>query len=195
MALNINTVTNLSSVHPFTQTAVVFSSGFLLLVHSLTVSVVVIWFVQRDNTSSCQMTPQVENCHGSVCFILRFDVVMVLCVLCFDSLPSCVLWVSPVFVPLCFPLLCMFVSPCLPVLFPLWFPFVVSPAAPPHLFLISSLVSVYLVSVSLLLLLVWCSYRVPCVSSLPVVCFYCLEFDFCFFPMFHLNFDFCLHFV
>ena len=105
-------------------------------------------------------------CHGSVA-----------CVLCFDSSPSCVLSVSPVFFLMCFPLLCMFVSPCLPVLFPLWFPFIISPAAPPHLFLVSSLVSVYLVSAFAL-----CEF-VASVCCCWVLCFSACG-DFCFFPMF-----------
>ena len=80
-----------------------------------------------------------SNCHGS------WFHVFVLCLVSYVLVP-CPLVSSPVFLPLCFPLLCMFVSPCLPALFPLWFPFVISPAVPPHLFLISSSVSVYLVS-------------------------------------------------
>ena len=92
-------------------------------------------------------------CHSSVCLVL-----------CFDSLPSCVLSVSPVFFPLCFPLLCMFVSPCLLVLFPLCLPFVIPPAVPPHLFLVLPLMSVYLVSAfPLVFCLSWSGFvRVCC---------------------------------
>ena len=96
-------------------------------------------------------------------FCVFYSVLMLswFCVLCFDSLPSRVRSVSPMF----FLLVCMFVSTrhlryltCVP----------------PHLFLVSSSSSVCLVSavllvlVSLLLLLVWPSSWVPCVSQWSV---------------------------
>lgn len=96
-------------------------------------------------------------------FCVFYSVLMLswFCVSCLDSLPSRVRSVSPVF----FPLVCMFVSTChLPYL----------TCVPPHLFLVSSSSSVYSVSdfllvlVSLLLLLVWCSSWVPCVSQWSV---------------------------
>ena len=132
-------------------------------------------------------------------------------VLCFDvmvlSLVSCVLMpcralsVSPVFFPLCSSLLWMFVSPCLPALFPLWFPFVISPAVPPHLLLVSSLVSVYLVfafplvfvsSLFLFLLMFSCFYWSLWLLSGFLICF---GFGFLFFSMFDLNFALDLYFA
>ena len=105
------------------------------------------------------------------------------------STPSCVLSVSSVFFPVfpslllrvCLPLSVCFVSPVFP---PLCHPLVISPAVPPHLFLISSLVSVYVVSafslvfICLLLVCELCippPRRVHCVSSLPFCyVFFCL---------------------
>ena len=92
-----------------------------------------------------------------VSYVLMSWFCLCLCVLCFDSLPSCVLSVSPVFSPL-------------------WFHFITSPAVPSHLFLVSSLAPVYLVSafpvvfVSLLLL---SGVKLCCWFGL---CLFCLHF-------------------
>ena len=119
------------------------------------------------------------------------------------SRPSCVLSVSSVFFPVfpslllrvCLPLSVCFVSPVFP---PLCHPLVISPAVPPHLFLISSLVSVYVVSAFSLVficLLLVCELCIPppspsslCFQSPILLCFFfvCL---FVFF-MFDLNFAF-----
>ena len=66
--------------------------------------------VEEEVKESHRLTKKCARCHGSVfCFIL-----------CFNSMPSRVLSVSPVFFPLCFPLpsCCMFVSLFLPAMFP-----------------------------------------------------------------------------
>ena len=110
------------------------------------------------------------------------------CVVCFDfSMPSCVLSVSPMFFHQS-PSVCQCSHPCIR--------FIISPVGPPHLFLVLSSVSVYLVSV-FPSLLVWSLYLSAsvCVHApfhvhvlcVPLVCLHwILIFGFL---MFELNFD------
>ena len=122
------------------------------------------------------------------------------------STASCVLSLSSVFFPV-FPSLllhvCLPLSVCIvsPVFSPLCYPVIISPAVPPHLFLVSSLVSVYIISAFPFFFL--CQFVVG-VWVMPPSSFLCfllwlqspiLDFDFSFFSMSDLNFAFLLYFV